>query len=220
MTRKVSAYTSVQGLGGVYIARTGRLHCFALRLRDGGLCLYSPVSGMSADTRDQLESMGGVTAILAPNHYHNKGLQEHVDAFPEASLVCATAADQRLQKITSLSFLPLDHISTRLADGCEFLEPEGVKTGEVWIQIKAKETAWIVTDAFSAELLPLGEFATAPTLLKTFPKYGVRDAARFKGSTLRLLQDCAPTLLLCCHGSPVKAKNLHAQLSDLLTDNF
>ncbi|MFA6031526.1 MAG: hypothetical protein WC889_01330 [Myxococcota bacterium] len=220
MTRQISAFTPVHGLEGVYIARAGRLHCFALRLRNGGLCLYSPLGGLAADTRDQLESLGGVTVLLAPNHYHNKGLQEHVDAFPDALLVCTTAAEPRLRKVTGLSFAPLGMLGTHLMDGHDFFEPEGVKTGEVWVQIEGAQTAWIVTDAFSAELHPLGEYATAPNLLKTFPKYGVSDATRFRHSTLRLLEESTPTLLLCCHGSPVKAKNLHVQLSDLVADSF
>ncbi len=220
MTRKISAFTPINGLEGVYMARAGKLNCFALRLRDGGLCLYSPVSGMSADARDQLDQMGGVTALLAPNHYHNKGLQEHVDAYPDASLVCTTAAEPRLRKITGLSFAPLGELSAHLADGYAFLEPDGVKTGEVWVQIKGSENAWIVTDAFSADLHPIGEYAAAPILLGTFQKYGVRDAERFKSSTLRMLDACAPTLLLSCHGSPVKAKNLNIKLSELLADTF
>lgn len=220
MTRKISAFAPVKGLDAVYIARAGKLHCFALRLRDGGLCLYSPLSGVSAETRDQLESLGGVTALLAPNHYHNKGLQENVDAFPDASLVCSAAAEPRLRKITGLNFSPLAALGARLPEGCDFLEPEGLKTGEVWVRIKSKETALIVTDAFSAELLPFGEYAGAPSLLGTFPTYGVRDLAQFRTWTLSLFEKSAPTLLLCCHGSPVKAKALRKQLSDLLTDNF
>lgn len=220
MRRKASVFTPINGFEGVYMARAGKLNCFALRLKDGGLCLYSPVRGMSADTRDQLDKMGGVTALLAPNHYHNKGLQEHADAYPGASLFCTLAAEPRLRKMTGLNYAPLDELSAQLADGYAFLKPDGVKTGEVWVQIKGAENAWIVTDAFTAELHPVGVYAEAPTLLGTFQKHGVQDAERFKSSALRMLEAGAPTLLLSCHGSPVYAKNLSIQLSELLADAF
>lgn len=220
MTRKISPFTPVQGLDGVYIARAGKLNCFALRLRDGGLCLYSPVSGLSADTRDQLESLGGVRALLAPNHYHNKGVQEFADAFPGASLSCTPAATARLQQITGLRFQPVSMLDAQLPDGHRLLEPDGLKTGEVWVQIKGPLTGLIVTDAFSASLHPFGEWAVTPTLLSTFPTYGVRNAAQFKASALHLLESVNPTILLSCHGSPVRAENLHDQLTDLLSGQF
>lgn len=220
MTRKLPTFTPVHGLEGVYVARAGKLHCFALRLTDGGLCLYSPISGMSASAREHLEELGGVAVLLAPNHYHNKGLREHVEAFPDASLVCTAAAAPRLRKVTGLDFMPLGMLSARLPDECSIFEPEGLKTGEVWIEIKGTETAWIITDAFCAEPLPPGEYASIPRLLGTFPTYGVRDAALYRSSTLRLLEKSAPTLLLCCHGSPIKAQNLPKQLSDVLMKNF
>lgn len=220
MTPKTSPYMAVEGLEGVCMARAGKLTCFALRLKHGGLCLYSPISGMSAAAREHLESWGTVSALLAPNHYHNKGLREHVDAFPDASVVCSATAEPRLRKITGLSFAPLDTLRAQLADGHELLEPDGLKTGEVWVGIKGPETAWIVTDAFSSKLHAPGVHAKAATLLGTFPRYGVGDADRFKQWTLSLLGNSTPTRLLPCHGSPVSAPDLGTQLTALLRESF
>ncbi len=216
MRRQSSEFAPVDGLDGIFMARSGKLNCFALRLRDGSLCLYSPVSGMSATHAAQLESLGGVTALLAPNHYHNKGLEEHVKAFPGAMLCCSAAAELRLRKVTGLSFAPLDALTPHLIEEQELLEPEGLKTGEVWVEISGAETAWIVTDAFSAELLPPGEFAASPTRLGTFPRYGVTDADRYTRWVLGRLEVSAPSCLLPCHGSPVKAQDLGPLLAGIL----
>ena len=217
---KTSEFVAVDGLDGVYVARAGKLNCFALRLRDGGLCLYSPIKGKADAARAQLESLGGVSVLLAPNHYHNRGLWEHVGAFPDASLVCSSAAEQRLWKVTDLDFEPLDALLTQLADGHEFLEPEGLKTGEIWVRIDGPETAWIVTDALSSKLRALGVYAETAILLGTFPRYGVGDADRFKRWTLSQLERSAPTCLLPCHGSPVRADDLGDQLAALLSETF
>ncbi|MEM6462769.1 MAG: hypothetical protein AAF724_12725 [Pseudomonadota bacterium] len=220
MTRKISGFLEIDGLEGIYTARSGKLNCFAIPLRHGGLCLYSPISGMSGAAREQLMSRGGVKVLFAPNHYHNKGLQEHADAFPDASLVCSKVAETRLRKVTGLNFSPLDTLHVQLADGYEVLEPEGLKTGEVWVRIKGSEAAWIVTDAFSAKLLAPGVYAETATQLGTFPKYGVEDPQRFKRWTLGLLESSAPTRLLPCHGSPVAAPDLGNQLAGLLDKLF
>lgn len=219
-TSKTAEFIAVDGLEGVYMARAGKLTCFALRLRDGGLCLYSPISGMSGAARAQLGGLGEVTALLAPNHYHNKGLAEHAQAFPNASLVCSFAAEPRLRKVTGLDFAPLETLRAQLDDRCALLEPTGLKTGETWVRLNGPDGAWIVADAFSSALQKPGVYVNTVTLLKTFPKYGVKDAEEFKRWTLNLLESSVPSRLLPCHGSPIIAHNLGDQLTTLLRKSF
>lgn len=157
--------------------------------------------------------------MLAPNHYHNKGLQRHVDAFPNASLVCTQKAAPRLKKVTGLEFHPIETLKSQLTENQKVLKPEGLKTGEVWIEVTSpSETAWIVTDAFSAKLHPPGVCAQTPNMLGTFPRYGVKDASVFKDWVNTQLSAVRPTILLSCHGSPVNALDLDTQLTGLLTD--
>lgn len=212
-------FSPIDGLDGVYIGRAGKLNCIAFRLRDGSLCLYSPVAGLETSESDRLARLGGVSMILAPNHYHNKGLTGHANAFPNASLVCSKDAEPRLKKITRLVFDPIDTLKSQLADNQRLLEPEGLKTGEVWVETRTQsEIAWIVTDAFSAKLHSPGVCADAPGMLGTFPRYGVKDASVFKDWTnTQLTMDC-PTILLACHGSPVTAPDLGTQLIGVLAD--
>lgn len=217
----IQPFSQVADLDSVYVASKGKLSCFAFRLRNGDLSLYSPVAGLEENARDTLAKLGGVSVMLAPNHYHNKGLKGHADAFPDAALVCSKGAEPRLKKITGLVFGPINTLKSQMAENHRLLEPEGLKTGEIWIEIRTpSQTAWIVTDAFTAKRHPPGVCADAPDMLGTFPRYGVKDASVFKDWVSAQLSASPPTMLLSCHGSPVHAPDLDAQLRGLLTDTF
>ena len=215
----IQPFSPVDGLDDTYIGRAGKLNCFAFRLRNGSLCLYSPVAGLETAARDSLAELGEVSMILAPNHYHNKGLTGHAAAFPNASLICSKDAEPRLKKITGLAFDPLETLKAQLVDNQKILEPKGLKTGEVWIEVKTRsEIALIVTDAFSAKLHAPGISADTPSMLGTFPRYGVKDASVFKDWVNTQLTTDRPTILLSCHGSPVTAPDLGTQLIGVLAD--
>ncbi|MEO1686497.1 MAG: hypothetical protein AAFU61_01185 [Pseudomonadota bacterium] len=219
MTRR--SFLPAAGLDGVWTARGGKLNAFAVRLRDGGLCLYSPVAGLEAAARDGFADLGGVSALLAPNHYHNKGLAGHASAFPDAVPTCSAKAAPRLAKITGLAFDPVDALASRLAERQRLLQPAGLKTGEVWIEIETpSQVAWIVADAFTAPLHAPGVYAEAPAMLGAFPRLGVEDASAFKDWTSAELSRARPTALLSCHGSPVTAADLNERLARLLAKAF
>lgn len=217
----MTRFAPVDGLAGVYIGRAGKLNCVALRLRDDSLCLYSPVAGLETHLLEQVGELGRVSAVLAPNHYHNKGLAAHRSVFPDASFYCSTAAKPRLTKITGLDFEPLDDLAPRLQAAQTLHEPPGLKTGEVWVQIHAgADRALIVTDAFTAACKGPGVFAEDAGLLGTFPKYGVKDAATYKPWAVSFISERALTMLLPCHGAPVRSASLSMQLVSVLEDGF
>lgn len=216
-----SAFSTVKGVEGVYVARSGALSCTAIQLRGGGLCLYSPIAEVAEAQSAQLKTMGGVSAFLAPNHYHNKGLRDHLGLFPHATLVCSSSAEPRLRKISGLNFADLVALRTELSASMKVLEPPGLKTGEVWVQIKhAAEVAWVVADAFSAERYQQDAHVNTPTMLGTFPKYGVKDAAIFKNWVKQQISLEQPTILLPCHGPPVKRPDLGSTLIGLLDETL
>lgn len=212
-------FLSVDGLDGVHVARLGKSNCIALRLNDGGLCLYSPVAGLEKAFVRQVSKLGEVSALLAPNHYHNKGLKAHRETFPNASLYCSAAAKPRLEKVTGLKFGALDHLGERLPERAALHEPKGLKTGEVWLQIDAPAArALVVTDAFSAAAHPPGVYADRADMLGTFSRYGVENADVYKGWATEFLSVATPSILLPCHGSPIKSVDLTSQLSSLIDD--
>lgn len=212
-----AAFQQVDGFPDLYIARLNKLSCTARRMRDGNLCLYSPVAGLEETFAKHQSELGEVTALLAPNHYHNKGLNAHIGVFPNATLYCSSAAQPRLSKVTGLKFSALDQLRGRLPDGSDLHEPDGLKTGEVWLRVKSHmDCALAVTDAFSAAHLPSGNYANCVSRLGTFPRYGVKDAGSYKTWATEFLTATAPSILLPCHGSPVKSADLITQLIDLV----
>ncbi len=208
-----SEFRSVDELDGLYVARSGKLSCTAMRLMDGSLCLYSPVAGLEKTLLRQIDELGKVSALLAPNHYHNKGLAAHVEAFPDATLYCSAAARSRLSRITGLDFNPLDGLQEHFTTDQILHEPDGLKTGEVWVQINSNhDRALIVTDAFSSTIQPPGKYGDEVVMLGTFPRYGIKDASLYRMWATKFLTMTSPTLLLPCHGSPVRCSDLTAKL--------
>lgn len=212
-----STCRNIAGFDNVHTVRSGKLNSTAFSIETGDLCVYSPVAGLTKAGITSISDLGAVSALLAPNHYHNKGLQSHVDIFPDAILVCSDAARPRLQKQTGLDFKSLDVLRATLPENMQLLQPAGLKTGEVWLQVKqGDQIAWVVTDAFSGQALPEGEFNKVPSMLGTFPKFGIKDAGVYRGWLVNQISELPPTLLLPCHGSPVHHDDLGAALVELL----
>ena len=220
MSKALSEFRAVDGLGEVvFTARKANLRCTAIRLRTGRLCLYSPVLGLNEMASGSLLKFGAVTHLLAPNHYHHKGLAEYRTAFPDAHLCCSKAAMPRLEKQTQLSFTRLEDAPFDLLPEVRLLEPDGLITGEVWMRVRlASETAWIVTDAFCGEKGASDRCTAHPQLLGTFPKFGIADRARYRTWLTREIGEAAPTTIIPCHGSIIRGDEVATRALKLVED--
>ncbi|WP_299043264.1 hypothetical protein [uncultured Tateyamaria sp.] len=218
MSKTLSAFRPVDGADGlVHSARKGNLRCTAIRLRDGGLCLYSPVAGLGMAARDSLEALGPVAYLLAPNHYHHKGLAEYCAAFPDAQLICSTAARPRLETQTSLSFAACEDADLGLPPLARVVVPNGLKTGEIWIALRTgSDMIWIVTDAFCGEQAASDTVSDAPRLLGTFPRFGIGDRSAYRAWLAGQVATAAPTRIIPCHGSIIHGDALGAQALQLI----
>ena len=65
-----------------------------IRLRDGGLLLHSPIR-LGADLRRELDALGPVRAIVAPNRFHHLFAGECQDAYPDARLYGALGLPEK-----------------------------------------------------------------------------------------------------------------------------
>jgi len=218
MSKTLSGFAPLSGFDSIYHAQKGELRCSAIRLSTGGICLYSPVLGLGPDAVDSLNKLGEVTHLLAPNHYHHKGLSQYADRFPKATLCCTNAARPRLQKQTGVNFSTLDEAGLRLPKGARFLHPDGLKTGEVWIDVStSSDRVWIVTDAFRGAKASDG-FSDRLELLGTFPSYGIANLQQYHQYVTHVSQAASPTVLVPCHGSIVSNDNLSSDIARLVTD--
>ncbi len=218
MSKKLSPFLPVRGFDGLWSARSATLRCTAIRLKSGELCLYSPVAGLSVEVLESLKAIGDVQLLLAPNQYHNMGLKEYHATFPDAKLCCSGKAKPRLEKITGLKFDTLESLDEDLPDTMQILEPDGLKTGEIWIRIQGQDQlAWILTDAFCGPKGKQSDMSDKPELLGTFPKFGVADKKIYSHWVDQTLSRNIPTRIIPCHGSMISGPNLGKALRTILT---
>jgi len=217
MSTKLSRFEPITGVDGLLTATKGELRCTAITLQSGGLCLFSPVAGLNACAQESLRERGAVEFLIAPNHYHNKGMAEYAKAYPAASIVASEASQPRLERMTGLNFQGLEALSQSFPEGMRLVPPEGLKTGEVWLVAPAGNgVAWLVVDAFAgAKGLP-EEGDETVRLLGTFPKFGIQDRSLYLEWLNRFLHSEPPDVLIPCHGQIESGPRLKAQLQNLM----
>lgn len=214
MAKQLSRFEPVADVPGVFTASKANLRCTAIKLRSGRLCLYSPVAGLSQAAKDSLRQIGEVAFLLAPNHYHNKGIAEYTAAFPKAQIVAPDGTRQRLKKVTGITFRNLDGLIADLPKGMHLVQPQGLKTGEVWIITDTTGApTWLVVDAFTSKT-EAGE--TTAMLLKTFPTYGVKDPVVYATWAKQTITSDPPHILIPCHGDIVRGPSLGCDLDNLI----
>ena len=219
MAAQLSRFEPIAGVDGLFTATKGELRCTAIRLRSGGLCLYSPVAGLSARARESLDDLGIVEFLLAPNHYHNKGLAEYEATYPAAKITASEASRPRLERVTGLEFQDLEALSDSLQDGMRLVTPQGLKTGEVWVVAPAGHgVAWLVVDAFAGGKGLPEEGSEHVRLLGTFPKFGIGDRFHYLEWLNSVLQSEPPEVLIPCHGHIGQGPDLKVRLQDLIAE--
>ncbi len=217
MSKELSSFTLVDGHDRLWSAQKGTLRCTALRLNNGSLCLYSPVLGLGADAHHSLAALGEVSVLLAPNHYHHKGLAEYAQAFPDAQMICSDKARPRLEQQTGLTFASLDTLIPEMPDSWSLAAPAGLKTGEVWLhQADKGACTWVVTDAFKGPAGPTGCVREKIELLGTFPKFAIAAKADYAAWLSAQIARHTPTMIVPCHGAIVASSDLAADITALL----
>ncbi len=188
-----------------------------VELGDRKVCLINPIKGSPNDVIESIKDIGEVAFILAPNHYHNKGVEEHCDHFDRGILCSSAAAIPRLKKITGLALQNTNKLAKALPKGMSLLTPPGLKTGEVWLRIKQKkELVWIVTDAFCGPDAPDEESKDNwPDFPKLFPRVGVKERDVYRIWLINQIKEDEPTTVIPCHGGLLQPDDLAEQLMDI-----
>lgn len=71
-----------------------------VRLSDGNLWVHSPIK-LTIEIQSQLESLGPVTSLIAPNHLHHLFLPDWIKAYPQAEIF---GTDEVIKKRQDISF--------------------------------------------------------------------------------------------------------------------
>ncbi|MBM7069826.1 hypothetical protein [Actibacterium sp. 188UL27-1] len=216
MAAELSTFAALDGWDGIFVAERANLRCVAVQLRDGTVGLYNPVAGMGDAARRSLAELGTVSALLTPNHYHNKALAEYAELFPEAALLCGPAAQPRLTKITGLTFAGLGDLGAVLPSDIDLVETQGLKTGEVWLVVQGSSGwAWILGDAFCGPKSAPHRVVDAAEMLGTFPNYAVKDRTVYLNWIEAQLEAGAPSMIVPCHGALIRRATPYSDLIEV-----
>jgi len=204
------------------------LRMLAIKLKDGGIVVVSPVPDVDEISMATLDSFGPVTALLAPNYYHNLGLKPFLRRYPSAKLYAHERAIPRLEKVTSLSFTDVIELQDVLPKGLHMAFPEGLKQGEVWIHTETNgenPSILAVCDCFfnmrPGKKFLLDKFFrmvnTYPGLKvsRMFGWIAIDDKHRYVAWLRHFFKEYNPKLLVPSHGDIYESSQLTKELLEL-----
>jgi hypothetical protein len=204
------------------------LNMYVVKLDDGSTLLYGPLR-LPAATLDAVEAMGKPSILLAPNHFHNLGIQQWSERFPNITLVAGQSALPRLATKGHIA-KPLSEVRSRVGASVEMIECEGVRNGESWLCVKSSnESTLVVCDAFfnltgpfkfpTSLIMSLTRTGPGLQFGKTFRWLAINDVARYKAWALAYLRDHASiTRVVFSHGEPLEGAHVTQRLSQLLEE--
>jgi hypothetical protein len=120
----------------------------AFRLPGGSLGVISPAGRVRDETLAALSEHGTVTALIAPNAFHNLGLPVWAERFPEAGIYAGESALKRLRgRLPGLNIQPVSALST--GPGTDLIELPDMRNGETFLRTTVDgKGAWYGGDVF------------------------------------------------------------------------
>ncbi|MCP4247127.1 MAG: hypothetical protein GY778_08765, partial [bacterium] len=152
----------------------------AVSLTDGALVIYSPLKHLGDEAHQSLAKLGRPELLLAPNGFHHLGLAETLERYGQpCRAVAPEVAATRGTAKSGCDLAPISVLVDRLPGHVALLTPPGLKTGEVWLRVRAENTVgWVVGDAFfSLDKTPSGFMGWFLRLTGTSP--GLRIGRTF-----------------------------------------
>lgn len=138
--------------------KDGTSTSFAVKMPDGKMMVISPGSKMPDGAFDDLQAVGDIGAVVAPNGFHHLGVPDWRRRFPEARFFAPPKAAARIRKKNADAgeFEPLSALQELLGDNIGVRESPATKCGETWAWVKtAAGPVWFVSDMMcNLETLP------------------------------------------------------------------
>jgi hypothetical protein len=219
MTKHLKQWMPLTQDGGVqwlkYSFGPGTANSLAVKLRDASWLVISPPTGVPASVYDALDQQHGVSALVAPNAYHNKGQRAWRERFPSALSFAPSGAHARLsQKTPGIDYRPIDELAQRFLPA-SMLQPDGMKSPDLLFQIPtAAGHIWWMGDQFSNSAVSdqiwplrlLSRFAGSGLGYRCNSKpelVYVRNRAAWLRSIRAGLEKFPPAIVVPAHGDPV-----------------
>ncbi len=172
-----------------------------VRLQDGRLIVISPIASDDAMIQ-QLNQLGVVSDIVAPNLYHHLFLAQFKQRYPHAKLWATSGLEQKCPNLLIDQYLSeqtiglLDEIEAVPVSGFNTFDIKGYSPLNEWVFFHSKSRTLIVTDL--AFYLDGHSSLTTQLISRLFGVYGqlrpswleriaTRDKARVKQSIQHIL---------------------------------
>ena len=170
--------------------------------------------------------LGRPAWLVAPNHYHHLGIDEHARAHAGVAIVATPRAAPRVSAMGKRPIEDEAPLRAALPPHASLLVPPGTRNGEWWLSVASpRGRAWIVGDAFfnlprtprSATGLLLKALAISPGLrIGTSFLWLLHDRPAYRAWLLAKLAEERPTVLVPCHGDVVVDDTLPDRLHHLV----
>lgn len=193
-----------------------------LRLRDGSYLAYSPGPGLE----DAFADHGEASWLIAPNSYHNLGIEAWRERFPASRIAAGRGARTRLAS-QGHETESLQAVVDDLPAEVQFLEPSGTRIGELWVEhVGDEHVTWFIGDAFFNMKRPhklqgrllQGLMRSGPGLsMSHLMKYGgLTDRKAYKTWVSTQLARRRPTRIVPCHGDVLEGDDLADRVQAVL----
>ena len=193
----------------------GTANSLAAKLDDGTWMIVSPPARAPAEVFDRIADTGGVSALIAPNPYHNLGQIDWRTRFPAAIGYAPSGARPRLSKKTPGEvYQPLEQMQAALLP-IHLVLPDGMKVPDALFRIpNAVGDIWWMGDLFANSskadqtwpLRLLARLAGSGLGYRANTKpevVYVKDRGVWLDSLRRALDAAPPAIVVPAHGDPV-----------------
>ena len=179
-----------------------------VRLGDGGLWLYSP-GPIDDETAAELESLGPVEYLVAPNRYHHLYLPAAAERFPDADILGVPGVETKRKDVEFTATLG---VGTPWGGELQPIPIDGMPAFNEVAFCHRPSGSLLVADLLFNLQQPLGLIPSMycrltgvhrRVAMSRMFRFAIRDRAACAASCLRLLQ-CPFDRLVPCHGDVVE----------------
>ncbi|MCB9764202.1 MAG: hypothetical protein H6739_30805 [Alphaproteobacteria bacterium] len=183
-------WTTVNAAARVYRAdytfgSGGLATCTAIGLEGDGLALISPPAGKRAEPiLAELDGLGRVEAVVAPNGNHRLGIPGAAERYPEAGVFAPEGVVERIQERSPRPVQPLAALQERLPEPVALFAAPHVVKPDLMARVTVDGGAiWVLHDL----LVNLSEMPSNPALHALLWVLGFRVGLRMNRMACRVV---------------------------------